>query len=263
MNLDDYREAMKEIPVDTTELEAKLYERIKTRDKINNKNKVKRTVPALAMAFVLLISFFIWNSNLFVIPDITMKVYAAEQEIVSLSKEFVTINSLAQPFYGGYTVDPDGSFSDANITYNIHLLCEGEGIDTITYSCSEEKITRNNRSGAKAYYVENVTLPVEEYNNSAKDRGDDFICGFYGEGEATATIIRMIGSSYTVAYNNQENINYGLVVAATVEKEREFHCEDLLLTAKINMTDGSVITKKLLVAFGEDAFHEVQIKIIK
>jgi hypothetical protein len=262
MNLDDYREAMKEIPV-VTELEEKLYERIKIRDKINNKNKMKRAIPAFATVFVLLISFFIWNSNPFVIPTITMKVYAAEQGIVNLSKDFVTIASLAQPFYGGYAVGPDGSISDANITYNIHLLVEGEGVDSITYSCSEEEITRDNRSGAKAYYVENITLPVEEYKNSAKDRGEDFICGFYGEGEATATIIRMIGSSYTVDYNDQENINYGLVVAATIEKEREFHCEDLQLTASINMTDGSVITKKLLVVFGEDAFHEVQIKIIK
>jgi hypothetical protein len=254
---------MKEIPVDTVELEAKLYERINSRNKINNKTKVRRMVPALAFMLVLSLVIVFWYRNPANIPVITMKVSAAEQGTVNLSREFVAINTQAQPFFGGYTVDSQGNYTDADITYNINFICEGEGIASITYICSDQEITRSNRSEVAAYYVENVTLSTEEYKSLPPDKGDNFICGFYGEGEDTATNIYLIGSSYTVTYEEQQNIKYGLVVAATVDQEERFHCEDLRITARITMADGSEISKQLLLVFGEDAFKEVQIKILK
>ena len=91
---------------------------------------------------------------------------------------------------------------------------------------------------------------------------ENFISGFYGEGEEDATIIKMIGSSYTVKDEEQEEIAYGLVVAASVDEEENFRCEDLVIRIKIGMEDGSTVNKQLLLEFGEDAFHEVQIKIL-
>lgn len=263
MNLDDYKEAMREIPVNPEELEAKLYERINTKRVRNDKNKVRSMIPVMAIAIALSLVLLLLDRNPFDIPVISVKVYAAEQEVIDLSRRFVAIDTQAQPFFGGYTIDANGNYVDASITYNIHFLCEGEGIESITYLCSDQEVNRSNRSQAAAYYVENITLPVEKYKSLPSDKGEDFICGFFGEGDESATIIRLIGSSYTVNYANQENIDYGLVVAAKVESESEFHCEDLVITAKLRMKDGSVITKRFLLAFGEDAFSDVQIKILK
>jgi hypothetical protein len=52
------------------------------------------------------------------------------------------------------------------------------------------------------------------------------------------------------------------VVAASVDEEENFRCEDLVIRIKIGMEDGSTVNKQLLLEFGEDAFHEVQIKIL-
>ncbi len=258
MNMDNYKEAMKEIPISADEIEAKLYERIKTEKKIKNKLNVRGTMPVFALASVILLICILWYRASLDSPAITVKVLAAEQEAIPLSKEFITIDKQVAPFYGGYS----GDDQNANVTYHIHFICEGEGIDTITYILSEKEVTRDNRAAAPAYYVENITLPVEEYRNMQLSKEENFISGFYGEGEEDATIIKMIGSSYTVKDEEQEEIAYGLVVAASVDEEENFRCEDLVIRIKIGMEDGSTVNKQLLLEFGEDAFHEVQIKIL-
>jgi hypothetical protein len=263
MNLDDYREAMKEIPVAAKGLDGKLFERVEARKKAKDKLVTKKIMPIFALAaMIVLLLCTAWYKVSLDTPAIAVKVYAAEAEGIPLSENFVTIDEQVTPFYGGYTVDEQGKKQGATMTYHIRFTCEGEGIDTITYILSEKEVTRDNRENAQAYYVENITLPVDEYRQLKKDKMERFISGFYGEGEENATIINMIGSSYTVKYEEQENIAYGLVVAATVDEEDDYHCEDVVIRARIRMKNGSTVNKQFLLDFGDDAFHTVRVKIL-
>lgn len=262
MKLDDYREAMKEIPVAVAGLDRKLYERMESGNKVRDKQAVGRIVPIFALvSMIVLLLYAVWYRTSPEPPAVAIKVYAAEEEI-PLSREFITIDEQVNPFYAGYTEDNQGKKQDATVTYHIRFSCEGEGIDTITYILSEKEVTRDNRSSAQAYYVENITLPVEEYRQLQQDKMEGFISGFYGTGEEDATIINMIGSSYTVKYDEQQEIDYGLVVAAAVDEEDKFHCEDLIIRVRIGMKDGKTVNKQLLLNFGEDSFRTVRVKIL-
>lgn len=256
MNLNEYKNAMSEIKVNTEEVEASIHR------KMNHgvKERVKRLVPAFAAIMVMVIIFAFWYEIPSNSPAISMTVYAAEQE-VPLTKEFVMISANANPFFGSSSIDENGNYYDSKMNYNINFKCEGEDIETITYICSDQEITRGNMSVA-AYYVENITMPLEEYKKYREFEDEQFLCGFYGEGEANANITKLIGSSYTVNYEEQRNIQYGLVVVASVDGEGDYIMEDLTLRVEIQLKDGSVVEKKILLDFGETGFSEIGIRIL-
>lgn len=80
-----------------------------------------------------------------------MTVYAAENSEVQLTKEFVTIKTTAELFLGSSSLDSKGNYLDSKVNYNINFICEGQNIRTITYACSDKKLTRANMSSATAY----------------------------------------------------------------------------------------------------------------
>lgn len=261
---------MKEIPVNSAEVQEALQKRVNKNGKqvelassfTCQRLKFKKSIPAYAVIAILIITFILSYDMPMNKPKITITASAAETGETQLSNKFVTFKTDTTLKNASATIDKLGNYSDANINYNIRFLCEGQNIETITYTCSDMDITRDNSSKASAYYVENITMPVDEYLNSDWKNDETFLNGFYGQGEEEAYLTKMIGSSYTVTYDEQLNKQYGLVIAATVDEDENYHFEDLTIHLEIKMADGSIQHKKLLLHPGKDAFSEVEIRIL-
>jgi hypothetical protein len=258
MNIWEYKNAMNQIVVDTANIQAS-FENKRKKEKSNG---IKNIVPSFAILAILLVVFIAVQGIPATEPNIIMTVYAAENSKVQLTKEFVTIKTTADLFLGSSTLDSKGNHLDSKVNYNINFLCEGQNIRVITYSCSDKKITRADISSATAYYVENITMPLEEYRRYKANEDEQFLVGFYGESQSDAHVTRLIGEAYTVSYENQATKPYGLVVAAEVDANENYHFNDFTIHVKIELKDGSIIKKKLLVHSGDNAFNEIEIRIM-
>jgi hypothetical protein len=214
--------------------------------------RVTRYSLSFALCAVVIASLFLYNTLSGHNIAITVTAYAAENT-VELSNKFVDFELSAMPV--------DGSANDYNcyINYNLFFRCEGQDIKSITYTCSDQEVTRNNRAGASAYYVENMILPLNEYSNQMQE--NDFLYGYYAPGEDTAHMTRLIGNSYTVSYEDQNTIQYGLIIAATSDHSFQYSIEETVITLDIYFNDGSVQRKEIIIKSSQDAFSDIQIRI--
>lgn len=262
MNIVEYKEAMIEIPVNTEDVKAMLLKKMKEENTYKGKDGLKKFIPVCSIVaiimVVILVTRIMYSDNY----PITITVYAAEVGEVSLSDDPVSIKLSANFYTGGYYSDLQGNPCDARVNFNIKFNCVGQDIDNITYSCSDKEVTRANKSRTSAYYVENIIMPLEEYLNRQWFKDETFLYGSYGEGEEKANLTKLIGSSYTVDYDEQLNKQYGLEMPATVDEDNNFHIKDLIIKVTIQMKDGSVQHKKLIVHQGNSAFTEVEIRIL-
>jgi hypothetical protein len=211
-----------------------------------NKKNV-RTQENIIINWIPVQNIFEHNSN------ITIKAFAAENEI-QLSKDLISFKLNAVPINGA--IDSVHSY----INYNLYFKCEGENIKTITYTCSDQKINRYNRSTANAYYVENISVPVDDFSKEIK--ADNCIYGGYGEGEDLASITKLIGNTYTVDYHNQADKQYGIVLAATVDEKGTYKVYSTKIKVDITLKDGSIQHKDLQIISSEDVFSEIQMRIL-
>ncbi len=166
------------------------------------------------------------------------------------------------PLIGGSSLDKQGNVYDSFVNFNINFICKGENINTLTYTCTYQIVTLDNRLNAEAYYVENLTMPIEEYTKLIRRHDDNFVFGYYGQGETTAKITKLIGNSYTVPYEDQSNKQYGLIMAATTDADGNYHVNDIIIKLDIKMSDGSTQYKKILIKPLKDAFSEFQIRVL-
>ncbi|MGB8453712.1 MAG: hypothetical protein WCD89_15480 [Anaerocolumna sp.] len=253
MNMDQYKKSMLEIEVKKIKIEELLNKKTKRVNKL-------RTVKFIPILFgIVLTLFFIDFSKKS--PEIIINVYAAENEI-TLTKDFVNFELNAMPLIGASTLDKQGHESDSFVNYNINFICKDENIKTITYTCTNQVVTRNNRLDADAYYVENIRMPIEEYTKLDLSQEDNFIFSYHEQGETTENITKLIGNSYTVSYAEQTNKQYGLVIAATTDEDGNYYVNDIIIKVDIEMEDGSVQHKKILIKPLSDAFSEFQIRVL-
>ena len=248
MDINQYNKSMDEISVKKYDIED--LENI--RSKTLRKEHIKKYVLPVILIGILFINILPSNH-----PKITITAYAAENE-VQLTKKFTEFDLSAMPSDGGNYDDTNGY-----INFNIYFKCEGQDIKSITYTCSDRTVNRNNRRSALAYYVENMTVPQNEYNTYIKDTS--FLYGGYGIGEDTARIVRLIGNAYTVTYEDQSDVQYGLILAATIEKINNFHyyyIKDTIIKVDILFNDGTIQHEKILFKSDGNAFNSVQIRIL-
>lgn len=259
MNLSKYKEAMDEIQIDVANIENRINQLMESKCFFSN----KKIVAAFIMAAVIIMCVSYLPHIMISEPSFTMTVYAAETDGVELNNDFLDIKADTRPFVGGYTQDDQGNYIDADINSNIIIKVDGQDIEAITYTCADKIVTRDtNLRSVPAYFVENITLPVEEYNHTKWSENEMWLYGFYGEGDTEAKVTQLIGSSYTVAFEEQMNIKYGMIINATVDQNQNFHFEDFTIDVAIKMKDGAEYHKQLLVHAGEDAFTDIEMKII-
>ena len=249
MNISQYNEAMDEIQADEIGME----ELIKRKNKIMRK---KRQVKFVAFCAVLCILVFSIRPFIGILGDDTeiyIKVYAAENE-VQLDKDFISFNLNASGTNGGDDLD------HCYMNYNLNFNCEGDNIDTITYTCNEKKITKMNRLHASAYYVENLVTPSNELSAQMKD--NNFLYSYIIEIDSTAHITKLIGSSYTVTYDEQNNKQYGLIVGGNLDQDGNYQFDDTIIKVDIKLKDGTVKHKKILMKSSEASSYTIKMRIL-
>lgn len=208
-----------------------------------NSNNLKRVryiklIPVFILTYLLVLILFYFPGLSKDTFDVAIKVCAAEDE-VQLTKDFISFKLNANQIDGG------NDSSKCFINYNLNLKCEGDNIETIVYTCSNQDVNVNNRLSAAAYYVENISVPANEFSKYSKE--DDFIFGYKAEGVGVASITKLIGNSYTVNYDNQYNKEYGLVLAGTVDENGIYHFNDTKIKVDITLKDGSTHHKELAI----------------
>jgi hypothetical protein len=237
------------------EIVAKTY----TMDELLSKNnkrsrivKVKKFSLVYVLIALLFINLLLYESLSGHNTAITVTAYAAENEM-ELSKDFVDFELSAMPFDGG------SSEIECYINYNINFRCEGQDIRSITYTCSDQEVTRENKASASAYYVENMIIPIDEFGGIQND--NRALYGYYAPGENTANVTRLIGNSYSVNYEDQNNIQYGLIIAAKDEDNYRYSIEETIIKLEVHFNDGSVQHRKIIIKSSQDAFSDIQLRI--
>ncbi len=246
MNINQYKESMNEIDVKIFTIEDLINKHNKTR-----REKIRKKVVILMLGGILFVNFLFFSIHR---PDITITALAAEQEFL-LNNNFIDFNLSATAV--------DGDASDNNISFvnsDINFICEGRGINYITYSCSDENIELKNRKNAAAYYVENIEIPVSEYHERFNET--NILYGSYGYGQTMARITKFVGNSYRVNYETQNDKRYGLVMAATVDDMGNFKINDTIIKIDIHYNNGTIQHKKLMIESSENAFMAIKIRIL-
>jgi len=220
----------------------------------NNKKITHKKMIKFTFAYILIGFFVLYNIFPLQRPRFTITAYAAENEI-QLTNSFVNCNVNVRPLDGGTDNGKDGY-----VNSNIYFKCEGKDINSITYTCSDQVVNVNNRKSAAAYYVENMIIPRNEYNEHIKD--NNFIYGYYAPGGDTANITNLIGNSYSVNYEDQNNKQYGLVIAATVDNTGCLKINDAIIKIDVYFNDGTIQHKKIVLKSGKDALGDMQIQIL-
>ncbi len=250
MNISQYKKSMNEIDVRKFSSEELISENSKKLKRAKIK-KITLVNLFIGIVFLNLIWFNILPSQN---SRITFTAYGAVDEM-QLSNRFVDFNTTISPMNGGINNDKSGY-----VNSNIYFRCEGEDIEFITYTSSDQIVDQSNWKGATAYYVENMVIPLSEYNSRINE--DDFIYGYYVPGEDTANITKVIGSSYSVNYEDQNDKQYGLILAATVDQTGILQINDAIIKIDVHFYDGSVQHKKMLIRSGQDGFSRIQLKIL-
>lgn len=247
MNISQYKNSMDEIKVKMYSLE-ELLTKNKKRSRITKIRKFSLAYALITLIFIhLLMQETLYGHN----TTITVTAYAAENAI-ELSKDFANFELSALPLDGG----TNSTYSYVN--YNINFLCEGKDIKSITYTCFDQEVTRSNRTSASAYYVENMIIPLDEYSDTIQD--NRFLYGYYVPGGKTANVRRLIGNSYSVNYEDQNDIQYGLIIAAKDDDYR-YSIEETVIKLDIHFNNGSVQHRKIIIKSSQDAFSDIQIRM--
>ena len=220
-----------------------------------NRNSKKNThTKMIQFTFACILIGILVMYNIFPLhsPSFTITAYGAENEM-QLTNSYANFNVDVMPMDGGI------NNGIGYVNSNIYFKCEGKDIKSITYTCSDQVINKNNRYNAVAYYVENMIIPRNKFNEYSKN--NNFIYGSYTPGEDTANITNIIGNSYSVNYENQNNKQYGLVIAATVDNTGCLKIKDATIKIDVHFTDGSIHHKNVILKSGKD-FLDIQIKIL-
>lgn len=247
MNMEEYKKAMNEISIDTEKVKNRFRE---TKDKNTYKclNYKKLAfvfiMPIILIFTVSIFSFFNTES----IPNITLKVYAADSsEEKSLSRIPVVLNTLHQPNMQSITnkgkTDETGS-----VTYNLSFQCIGENIKSITYKLSDKEITRENRGEAVAWFAESCKYysyfeSIADPENTLHDKSIYLKIREFDN----LMVTKMIGSSYTVDYENQNDKQYLLEINLNSDGKGKLVAKNFIINVIITMNSGKTVEKQIFV----------------
>lgn len=241
MNMEEYKKAMQEVHINTDVVKSRFEE-----TKVKNINKslcYKKSAFVLAMSVILVVIVPILNSfKTESIPDITLKVYASDlnKERV-LSSIPVTLSTLHQPNLQAITNKGERN-ETGSINYNLSFQCVGENIKNITYKLSDKEITRENRGDVVAWFAENYSHSVRNFNYENEKSNYRII-----QENDNLIVTKMIGSSYTVDYENQNNKQYLLEINLNSDDKGNLTAENFIINVIITMNNGKILEKQILV----------------
>jgi hypothetical protein len=104
-----------------------------------------------------------------------------------------------------------------------------------------------------------MIIPLDEYSESLND--NRALYGYYVPGGNIANLTRLIGNSYSVNYEDQNNIQYGLIIAAKDEDNYRYSIGETVIKLDIHFHDGSVQHRKIIIKSSQDAFSDIQLRM--
>lgn len=242
MNIDKYKKAMQEIPVNTDKITNgfvnMIYEKSKYRRMFRPMYLRKAVILCLVsfvIVYVISINLFNDGSN----SNYTITVYASEikKEII-LSDTPITLSTSNKFNALGITNNETGS-----INFDLNLKCEGENIKNITYKLSDKAISIADRHEVVAWFAENTSYDTE---TNLIPMDDENVYESYSYNNKRS-VTKMIGNLYSVDYENQNDKHYALVISLDKDDEGNFIADNFTITVMLTLTDGTTLKKQISV----------------
>lgn len=251
MNINGYKNLMDSIIVKKCTLEELEY-------KLNKKRQRKKST-FIAMAVISSLLIIAIPSVLLPMEDSFMvAVYAADGQKAELSKGQDHFKLDLFPSMVEYYPESDQGIVNTELTFEF----EGEDIDSITLSCSEKIIERDDLATVNAYFTKYSKIKKSVYKNEIEviESQDNFLGCKYDEDEVT--VMTLVGNAYTVEYNEQNLFKYGLTMNVKSNKNNEYSTEELILDIKINHLDGRTQYKKIRIDATDDVLSGINIHLL-
>lgn len=257
MRLNEYKEALREVIVDTDKIKDRFEKNIQKIPNKNGKRKsnfpklfIKRPIVfGLTSLIIIFCVIFIDFMDAGKVSDFSIKVYAADKKSEQLLSDKPVSISLSNDFkMAGFSNDEIG-----NINFNLNFICEGDNIENITYQLSDQEITVYNKQQEVAWFVENDSYLLGATGENDVDQiidEDEMINeGIYESfrDDKMCFVTKMIGNKYSVKGTDQNNKHYGLVINLFKDDKDEFTARNFIITVSVTLTDGTVIKKYISV----------------
>lgn len=238
MNIDDYKKAMQSYSVDTNRIKSRFEETKEKKSYQASRNKKCIFVSVILTALISLL-FNFNKANDKNISDYSFSVFASSREMEKTLSDIPII--LTNEFKMMEVSNMGNEYAEGSINFDLNFRCMGENISKITYKLSDKLISCENRYKYEAWFAENS--PYDITANSDKS-----VYMRLGKvGEKYSFVKKMIGSSYTVNYENQNDKNYELEIQLKPDKEGNMTAKEFIITAVITLNDGMKIEKHILV----------------
>jgi hypothetical protein len=253
MNINEYKKDMDSIATrkfTVAELENAMQK------KEQRKNHSKVAVLVIAMVFVLVIVTGLFPNNRLM----TITVQATNGEEMVLSQEKITYK--LDSFVSSWHSYPNSEMGVLNT--ELFFGFAGEDIEEITISSSENEIARNGIEGADAYFIKTEKMQVSVYEAIKKEleENDEFLWSIQDDKSDEVIIAFLVGSSYTVKYNEQQREQYSLVIGAAKNEDGIVSIGETLLDVEVEFSDGSKENRKIKVLASDDVFAGLQMVLL-
>ncbi|MDF2472586.1 MAG: hypothetical protein K0R21_368 [Anaerocolumna sp.] len=241
MNIKEYKKAMSEVTINTDNTKEKIEHYIgqEKRPLLRYKKVMIACITAIA---VLLAPTGIRIIGVETIPDITLTVQANSGEPNTLSEDPVLLTKNYKENMMVYS-EFDNGYKTGSMNIDLNFKCEGKDIKTITYSLSDKEITRDNKNRFTAWFVENQTYP-SDFQIDYKEDKSMYRAQYFDD---ITKVTKIIGSSYTVTYENQNNMPYGLEFNLTQDDAGNLKADKFTIRVIITFEDDVTVEKQILV----------------
>lgn len=238
MNIDDYKKVMQSYSVDTNRIKSRFAE---TKEKKSYQASRNRKCFFICVILTALI-FLLFNLNIANdknISNYTLSVYASSREMEKTLSDIPII--LTNEFKMMGITNEGNEYEEGTINFDLNFRCKGENIKKITYKLSDKLISCENRYIYEAWFAENAPY------DTAADSDKSVYVKAGRVGEKYAFVTKMIGSSYTVNYENQNDKNYELEIQLKPDKKGNMTAKEFIITVIITLNDDTEIEKHILV----------------
>lgn len=236
----EYREAMRNVPVQKNKLQAGVEKRLV-------KTSVKRNYWKAAAACVIVLVLVMG-----LLPDhksagLVLTVYAEDGTANELGKDGITIKKNASVIMSGYSKNSQGEFIRGSEVFLFLIGCEDDEVKRITYRIEGEYTADSlqNMGDNQVWFSEQLTIDEKEYaQRKAETNGPGIYKSLKNTDSPIYTAYSYIGSSYSVEAEKQYEKDY-CIEFKTSKGEAGWYAKAFSIDVSIEMKDGTFAEKKL------------------
>lgn len=254
MNINQYRQILNELEIKHFSMEELMKE-------YQRRKRKKRQALCLSLCLFLVGAFAIGSVRQS--PAVAVTVYAADGNSIRLSDETASLRLNADVSSVTSTIK-DGLETDTEVSIQLYFQFDEENLDTVTLSCSDMEITRNNLAEHSAYFVENRSFDRDSYlqMKSEYESDENFLSMLSNEDFSMVTLL--VGNTCTIPCDGPDDTQYGIVLKADTTGDTSYSTEESTITADIVLKNGKSIRQKYKIAACEDILTDgIEISLIR